>query len=108
MSAIRFVLEQLATREVFGSLTTGTTPTLLGEGFAPWLFEMEKCELTLNQDPDSKRANIDICARAREQLGRGARQYRNHVWSLPRHGALVDPFFFSRIATDPTRLRRSI
>jgi hypothetical protein len=43
MSPIRFVLEQLATREVFGSLTTGTTPTLLGEGFAPWLFEMEKC-----------------------------------------------------------------
>lgn len=43
MSAIRFVVEQLATREVFGSLTTGTTPSLLGEGFAPWFFEMEKC-----------------------------------------------------------------
>lgn len=43
MSAIRFAIEQLATREVFGSLTTGTTPSLLGEGFAPWFFEMEKC-----------------------------------------------------------------
>lgn len=40
-SSFRFLMEQLATRDVFGCLTTGVAPTFLNTGFSPWWFEVE-------------------------------------------------------------------
>jgi hypothetical protein len=34
-------MEQLATRDVFGCLTTGVAPTFLSTAFSPWFFECE-------------------------------------------------------------------
>lgn len=42
MSLRRFVIEQLATRDVFGCMTTDLAPSILTETFTPWFFEAEK------------------------------------------------------------------
>jgi hypothetical protein len=41
LSPSRFVLEQFAIRDVFGCLTTGLAPSMLGDAFTPWFFEAE-------------------------------------------------------------------
>jgi hypothetical protein len=41
MSALRFLLEQLAIRAVFGCMTTELAPNMLNEAFSPWFFEAE-------------------------------------------------------------------
>jgi hypothetical protein len=42
MSLRRFVIEQLATRDVFGCMTTDCAPSILTEAFAPLFFEAER------------------------------------------------------------------
>lgn len=42
MSLRRFVIEQLATRDVFGCMTTDLAPSILNESFTPWFFEAER------------------------------------------------------------------
>jgi len=42
MSLRRFVIEQLATRDVFGCMTTDCAPSILTEAFTPLFFEAEK------------------------------------------------------------------
>lgn len=39
VSVPRFLLEQLATRDVFGSLTTGEEPAII-KGWSPWFLEL--------------------------------------------------------------------
>ena len=41
MSAFRFLLEQLAIRDVFGCMTTELAPSMLNVAFSPWFFEAE-------------------------------------------------------------------
>lgn len=41
MSALRFLLEQLAVRDVFGCMTTELAPNMLNVAFSPWFFEAE-------------------------------------------------------------------
>jgi hypothetical protein len=42
MSLRRFCLEQLATREIFGCMSTDQAPRILTEGFERWYLEMER------------------------------------------------------------------
>lgn len=41
MSVRRFILEQLAIRDVFGTMITEKTPNILNTPFSPWFFEVE-------------------------------------------------------------------
>ncbi|KAL7420565.1 hypothetical protein Q5752_004516 [Cryptotrichosporon argae] len=41
LSPCRFVLEQLAIRDVFGCMTTELAPSILRDAFTPWFFEAE-------------------------------------------------------------------
>jgi hypothetical protein len=41
MSSFRFMLEQLAIRDVFGCMTTQLSPSILNVAFSPWFFEAE-------------------------------------------------------------------
>jgi hypothetical protein len=41
MSPYRFILEQLAIRDVFGCMTTELAPSILRDAFTPWFFEAE-------------------------------------------------------------------
>jgi hypothetical protein len=42
MSLRRFVIEQLATRDVFGCMTTDLAPSILTSSFTPLFFEAER------------------------------------------------------------------
>jgi hypothetical protein len=42
MSLRRFVIEQLATRDVFGCMTTDCAPSILTDEFTPLFFEAER------------------------------------------------------------------
>jgi hypothetical protein len=42
MSSFRFILEQLAIRDVFGCMTTQLPPSILNVAFSPWFFEAEQ------------------------------------------------------------------
>ena len=41
MTSFRFLLEQLAIRDVFGCMTTELAPSMLNVAFSPWFFEAE-------------------------------------------------------------------
>ncbi|GFZ52282.1 hypothetical protein JCM24511_10055 [Saitozyma sp. JCM 24511] len=41
ISPCRFILEQLAIRDVFGCMTTELAPSILRDAFTPWFFEAE-------------------------------------------------------------------
>lgn len=41
-SATRFVLEQLAVRDVIACMTLGRRPCILRQPFEPWFFEIER------------------------------------------------------------------
>ena len=42
MSLRRFVIEQLATRDVFGCMTTDCAPSILTDDFTPLFFDAER------------------------------------------------------------------
>lgn len=42
LSSFRFILEQLAIRDVFGCMTTQLPPSILNIAFSPWFFEAEQ------------------------------------------------------------------
>jgi len=71
LSPARFVLEQLAIRDVFGCMTTEAAPTILRDAFTPWFFEAESWSRT-DQEWESvermfgiSRGMVDLIARVR-------------------------------------------
>ncbi|TXT16085.1 hypothetical protein VHUM_00588 [Vanrija humicola] len=49
LSISRFVLEQLAIRDVFGCMTTELAPSILRDAFTPWFFEAESWSKSENE-----------------------------------------------------------
>lgn len=49
LSPSRFVLEQLAIRDVFGCMATELAPSILRDAFTPWFFEAESWSRSENE-----------------------------------------------------------
>jgi hypothetical protein len=72
LSPSRFVLEQLAVRDVFGCMTTELAPSILRDAFTPWFFEAETWSRTENEWESIERmfgmsrGMVDLIARVGE------------------------------------------
>lgn len=80
LSPSRFVLEQLAIRDVFGCMTTELAPSILRDAFTPWFFEAEswsRCENeweSIERMFGMSRGMVDLIARVSpERLPQGQR-----------------------------------
>lgn len=61
LSTSRFVLEQLAIRDVFGCMTTELAPTILRDAFTPWFFEAESWSRTDQEWESVERMFGELC-----------------------------------------------
>lgn len=77
LSPSRFVLEQLAIRDVFGCMTTELAPSILRDAFTPWFFEAETWSRSENEWESIERmfgmsrGMVDLIARVRSFDERG-------------------------------------
>ena len=107
MSPTRFVLEQIAIRDVMGCLTTGQEPTLFGHPISPWFFVVEKYSQgdaeweSVERMFGMSRKMVDFVARVSVHLQRGslqtcvllARVYESAVETDPKTNHNASCFF---------------
>ncbi|RSH82661.1 uncharacterized protein EHS24_007655 [Apiotrichum porosum] len=88
LSPSRFVLEQLAVRDVFGCMTTELAPSILRDAFTPWFFEAETWSRTENEWESIERmfgmsrGMVDLIARAGYLLN-------EHLTAAPQMASLL-------------------
>lgn len=56
-------MDELVTRDVFGSMATGTAPVFLASGFEPWFLEAEDGAEDMHSMFGMSRGMIDFLAR---------------------------------------------
>lgn len=102
LSPSRFVLEQLAVRDVFGCMSTELAPSILRDAFTPWFFEAETWSSNENEWESVERmfgmsrGMVDLIARACSLIAR----VRERGYMLTEHKSTTG----SQISTLALRL----